>query len=367
VAASWESVVQVGAAGNRAMSIIDVEKLLAPVDGESPVGADLSYDPSIMEIEQIAAGKPEQQVGDTIVAAEDPDWKELKSRCVEALARTKDLRIAMHLLVTAVKMEGLTGLRDGLGLIRGILEKYWDQFYPQLDPEDGNDPLLRMNIISTLTDPVNFRRRLREAPLTMSPMLGKFGLKDIEVATGEVPPPEDPNIPKIEMKTIDAAFEDTPLEQLQANAAAIDQSIEDVKAIDTFLTKTVGASKAINFRDLEAVLKKLKGQTANYLAKRGIGSGAEAGGDGAVAGASGGGGGGGAGPISGDVRTPQDVIKLIDKICAYYERNEPSSPIPLLLKRAQRLVSKNFLDVIKELTPDTLRAIEALGGIQSQQ
>jgi len=96
---------------------------------------------------------------------------------------------------------------------------------------------------------------------------------------------------------------------------------------------------------------------------------AEAGGDGAGVGAAGGGGGGGVGgaPISGDIRTPQDVIKLIDKICAYYERNEPSSPIPLLLKRAQRLVSKNFLDVIKELTPDTLRAIEALGGIQQQQ
>jgi len=285
-------------------------------------------------------------------------------RCTEALGRTKDLRIAMHLLVTALKMEGLPGLRDGLGLVRGILEKYWDKFYPQLDPEDGNDPLLRMNIVSTLTDPVNFRRRLREMPLTMSQMLGKFGLKDIEVATGEAPPPADSNIPKIEMKTIDAAFEDSSLEFLQENAAAVEAAIEHVKAIDSFLTKTVGASKAINFRDLEAVLKKVKTQITNYLAKRGIGSAEAAGGDGA--GVAGGGGGGG-GAISGDVRTPQDVIKLIDKICAYYERNEPSSPIPLLLKRAQRLVSKNFLEVIKELTPDTLRAIEALGGIQSQQ
>jgi type VI secretion system protein ImpA len=347
------------------MSIIDVEKLLAPVDGENPVGADLSYDPSMMEIDQLAAGKPEQQVGDTIVPAEDPDWKELRSRCTEVLTKTKDLRVAMHLLVAAVKMDGLIGLCDGLALIRGIVEKYWDKFYPQLDPEDGNDPLLRMNIISTLTDPVNFRRRLREMPLTLSPMLGKFGLKDIEVATGEIPAPEDPNIPKMEMKTIDAAFEDTPLDQLQANAAAVDTAIEHVKAIDTFLTKTVGAGKAINFKELEAVLKKAKTHTANYLAKRGVGS-PEPGGDGAAAGTGGGGGAGGA-PISGDIRSPQDVIKLIDKICAYYERNEPSSPIPLLLKRAQRLVSKNFLEVIKELTPDTLRAIELLGGIQQQQ
>jgi len=71
------------------MSIIDVEKLLAPVDGENPVGTDLSYDPSVMEIDQLAAGKPEQQVGDTIVPAEDPDWKELRSRCIEVLERPR--------------------------------------------------------------------------------------------------------------------------------------------------------------------------------------------------------------------------------------------------------------------------------------
>jgi type VI secretion system protein ImpA len=165
------------------------------------------------------------------------------------------------------------------------------------------------------------------------------------------------------LKTIDAAFEDTPLEYLQENAAAIETAIEHVKAIDTFLTKTVGAGKAINVKELEGVLKKAKTQTVNYLAKRGVGS-AEAAGEESSAAT---GGGGGGAPISGDIKTPQDVIKLIDKICAYYERNEPSSPIPLLLKRAQRLVSKNFLEVIKELTPDTLRAIEALGGIQQQQ
>jgi type VI secretion system protein ImpA len=355
------------------MSIIDVEKLLAPVDGDSPVGVDLSYDPALMEIEQLAAGKPEQQVGDTIIPAEDPDWKEIRTRCNEALARTKDLRIAMFLVTAALKIDSLKGLRDGLGLIRGMLENYWDKFYPQLDPEDGNDPLLRMNIISTLTDAgalgrVGFLRRVKEAPLTASKMLGKFGLKDIEIATGEAPAPEDPTFTKPEMKTIDAAFEDTPLEYLQENATAAEQSIEHVKAIDAFLTKTVGAGRAINFKELEAVIKKAKGQLANYLAKRGVGSGAEASdeaGAGAVGGG-GGGGGGGAGPISGDVRTPQDVIKLIDKICSYYEKNEPSSPIPLLLKRAQRLVSKNFLEVIKDLTPNTLREVEALGGIQAQ-
>jgi len=107
---------------------IDVEKLLAPVDAGNPVGADLSYDPSMMEIEQLAAGKPEQQVGDTIVAAEDPDWKDLRSRCTEAMSKTKDLRVAMYLLLASIKMDGLKGLRDGLALVRGCWKNTGTRF-----------------------------------------------------------------------------------------------------------------------------------------------------------------------------------------------------------------------------------------------
>ena len=146
---------------------LDVEKLLLPISPESPCGDDLSYDPAFLEIEQIAAGKPEQQVGATIIPAEDPDWKQLRARCADLLGRTKDLRVVMHLALASVKLDGIPGLRDGLALLRGVLERYWEQVHPQLDPGDGNDPLVRMNIISGLTEPLLFRRSIREAPAEM--------------------------------------------------------------------------------------------------------------------------------------------------------------------------------------------------------
>src|SRR5690606_2172800 len=37
--------------------------------------------------------------------------------------------------------------------------------------------------------------------------------------------------------------------------------------------------------------------------------------------------------ISGTIRNRDDVLTLLDKIIGYYERNEPSSPLPLLLQR----------------------------------
>src|SRR5690242_21313615 len=46
--------------------------------------------------------------------------------------------------------------------------------------------------------------------------------------------------------------------------------------------------------------------------------------------------------------------------------SEPSSPIPLLLERAKRLVAKDFLEVLAELAPDALgRSEEHTSELQS--
>ncbi len=56
----------------------------------------------------------------------------------------------------------------------------------------------------------------------------------------------------------------------------------------------------------------------------------------------------------------QDVVRLLDGICAYYQHNEPGSPVPLLLKRARQLVDKDFLEIIQDLAPDSAGKIKSL-------
>ena len=58
----------------------------------------------------------------------------------------------------------------------------------------------------------------------------------------------------------------------------------------------------------------------------------------------------------------EDVIRTLDRLCKYYEKYEPSSPLPLLLMRAKRLASMSFLDIIKDLSPDALTQARAVGG-----
>ena len=68
---------------------------------------------------------------------------------------------------------------------------------------------------------------------------------------------------------------------------------------------------------------------------------------------------------SGEIKSSQDVVALLQRICQYYERNEPSSPIPLLLRRAIRLVSKSFVDILRDLSPDALSKLELISGEKS--
>ena len=57
-----------------------------------------------------------------------------------------------------------------------------------------------------------------------------------------------------------------------------------------------------------------------------------------------------------------DVLRAIDAICAYYARNEPSSPVPLLLQRSKRLVTMSFMDILKEIVPESVPNVQKITG-----
>jgi type VI secretion system protein ImpA len=65
------------------------------------------------------------------------------------------------------------------------------------------------------------------------------------------------------------------------------------------------------------------------------------------------------------INNRNDVIRALDLICDYYRLQEPSSPIPLLLRRAKLLVKKDFLEILQELAPDGLAQAQALRGSES--
>src|SRR5579859_7047680 len=97
------------------MPVADLDSLLSPVPGNDPCGADLEYgDPAFAALDRAAQGKPEQQIGSTIIPAEPPDWKAVGRQAAELFAKSKDLRIAVHFAKALLHTDGLKGFADGL-------------------------------------------------------------------------------------------------------------------------------------------------------------------------------------------------------------------------------------------------------------
>jgi type VI secretion system protein ImpA len=67
-----------------------------------------------------------------------------------------------------------------------------------------------------------------------------------------------------------------------------------------------------------------------------------------------------------EVTNRADAMRLLDLVSDYYRKNEPSSPLPLLIARARRLADKDFLDILRDLAPDALGQAQNVVGNPSE-
>ena len=345
------------------MSVLELEALLAPISPDNPCGEDLQYDADFIALESAMQGKPEQQYGETIIPAESPDWKNAKKLALSLVARTKDLRVTCHLARSLVETDGLVGLADGLALTRGYLEQNWDGIHPQLDPEDAMDPTERVNVISSLADRMSSVAQILNAPLVRSNVMGTFSMRNVQEARGEAPIVGDD--PPPDAAAIEAAFMDCELESLRDTANGAAQAHEHAVAIESTLTRCVGAANAVSMDSLTDTTALIRDFLQAKLRVREQNSGSSDGTLGEAELESAGASAAGGPAIAGEIRSREDVVRVLDKICDYYERCEPSSPLPMLLRRAKRLATKSFLDILEDMTPDGVTQARLIGGVDS--
>jgi type VI secretion system protein ImpA len=349
-----------------------VEKLLQPVSAEQPCGPDLSDSQAHDELSRLLKGKPSVQVGSVEKPAEPPDWRELKDKSAAYLAESKNLQAAMVLCCSLLQTSGLAGFRDGLQLLRGLVEQYWPTIHPLLDVEDNNDPTQRLNILGALNSPRGTLRPDIQQWLAVidylytAPLCRPKGAEPVtlDLASAahrraenqsEASGSEGASPVGMDLAQLGKAFRAAPPAEVEANHTAVAEALEALAGLDQFLTETLGSGNTISFDELHKVLMELQGVFKAQLP----GSAADAGTSPAgspVETSSGGG--ASAISISGAVRSREDVVRMIDAICEYYRQVEPSSPVPYLLKRAQKVARMNFVESMQELnlaTVDSLR------------
>ncbi|NDR59049.1 type VI secretion system protein TssA [Pseudoruegeria sp. M32A2M] len=333
---------------------------LVSLGEESPSGENLEYESVFTELEIAAQPGQERQMGSEIVAAEEPDYADVIQKARAVLERSHDVRAAIHLAHAQLRRNGFVGFAEATSYIRGCVTEFWDTFHPQLDEDDG-DPTMRVNAVRGLAAPETVIHALRLANMTDSNNFGRMCLRHKMILDGEIDPHDDEHLP--DSAGFSAAFRDTDEAVMQGIIDAVRQASEDIAAIEAKFDEKIGslgpdlgeAGKTLarilsilsaeTGMDVEAAPEAEEQPEVAALAGRPSGSG---------------------GP-PGAIMNDRDVLAAIDRIIEYYARYEPSNPVPILLKRARRLVGADFITIVNDLAPLGLDHVRLVGGLETDE
>lgn len=340
------------------------------LSADRPAGENLELDLEYGELERAARGRPETQYGDTITPATPPDWRETETIALSLLQRTRDLRIIIHLAIARLHLGGIAAYSDMLTQIRLQLENRWAEVHPQLDAEDGNDPTLRANALYQLRDPQNVLRTLREVPLATTAKTGPICWRDIALFNGAIEP--EPGQKKPTEALIRGAFELTDQPRLAVLRAGVAQAIHEAAAIPEVFEARAGRGTGPNLTDLSKMLGNIQKELQRFAVVATAPETADEANSISEPEAE---------PEHADAPEPaappprraaaraissattrEDALYLLELASAYFQAHEPSSPIPLLLARAQRLARMDFMEILRDLAPDGVNQVQIIAG-----
>ncbi|AZR22891.1 type VI secretion system protein TssA [Xanthomonas vasicola] len=335
---------------------IDNEPLLQPVDEQVPSGPNLEYTPEFQSLEELARPRQERALGAGVLLPDAPQWRQVAESAEYLLVRSKDLRLGILLSIARLHQDGLVGWSSGVGLLRQLLEQFWGDVHPHLDADEDNDPTERVNAIAALADSERTLTQLRNVRLFKGLHPGHFSLRDLRIVQGTLKLAAEDASEMPEPAAIDACLRDCPLEALLDLDAALAAAQEDLAAIaGVFAERTPGHGPEL--APLTQDLGELRAFLRPYVSER-SGSPAEptehaaSGADNVTPSA----------PRAHAVEHPDDVRRMLDQLCDYYARREPSSPVPLLLRRAQRLVGLDFAALMRDLAPRGIEELQVVSG-----
>ena len=351
--------------------MIDIDALSRPVDDNEPAGPDLEYS-SVAELDRFAAGTPGTIDPSTqeLVGAEEPNWRKVAEMATELLGKTKDLRVAAWLTRAELANRGLPGLADGLKLIATLVETFWETLYPPLDRDEGDDPIERLNVLANLSpDPASsggeaLLRTLRGTAIVESREVGRFTVRDLEYVLGRMTPPAGQTAPAAGLLAGAWKTGDPAANQQKRDGIAI--GLASIQAIIKLFGDHSGQRPNLDLlqQTFRRVGEFYTAQDAEAAAEAAVGEGAE---EGAADEIGGGSGSGGKPPRSGGLASRADAVRILQQVATFLRKSEPSSPAPMFVDRAIKLLQMDFNAIVKELMPDSRDRIEMLGGISLEE
>lgn len=329
-------------------SVIDLEGLLQPIPGENPSGESQRYSGLYDEIAEARRADANLSQGAWQTELKVADFGQVISLAVPALtSKTKDLQIGVWLTEALVKKHGFVGLRDGLKLIIGFQDQFWETLHPEIDEGDEEG---RANAISWLETNVSFA--IKGAPFTGGEGYSYMDWEDSKTFDW---PETIEGLPGEERERYTNLREQADRERRvtaemwrketaatrRATCEKVNFLLEECWAAYNDLNRVIeekfNRNQAPGITGLKKALDEVHSQVKKLLEEKRIeepdavfetADDAEAGADGTD------GADGRSGGVGGPVKNRQDALKRLAEIADFFQKTEPHSPVSYLVQRA---------------------------------
>jgi type VI secretion system protein ImpA len=344
---------------------MNLDTLLAPLSDTAPCGEDLSFSPEFDAIQELRrADDPTLDQGEWVTALKAADWQGVRSRCDQILSRrSKDLRVAAWLTDASARIEGYSGLADGLTLCRLLCDTFWPELHPRLD--DDGDAEQRGGNLRWLLAQV-------EALAPQLPVLRHgtraYSLRDIESASAPTRAPERPeSAPSAEGRItpddITAARRSTPREFFADNLGHARRAQDALAQLQQTIDARMGADGPGFVGARRALDDAVHG--VERLARDADPAGAAAALAGSSAPAASEVHSAATGGLAGPLRSRAEALQQLRAVADFFRRTEPHSPVAYLADRAAQWGEMPLHDWLRTVVkdPGTLSAMDELLGV----
>ncbi len=347
--------------------MFSAEQLLLPISNEQPAGVDLAFSP---ELDAITLARkfddPSLDQGEWVADLKEADWDFVVRSCAGLLAgSSKDLRLAVWLTEAGAKRYHLRGMAEGLLVMAGLCEKFWDRgLFPEA--EDG-DQEQRIGNLSWILSRIP--ALLREVPITGGPG-GSFSSIDFDTARrkanlGDASRPQE----GVKLSDMEAARRNNSAAFCASFAVDAQDCLEALRKLERVVDDRLGNDSPAFSSAREAVEAMLRvmpvsaGAASTALPATTEASVAAA--DSAMAPAV---------PVipagpPGAINTRAQAIEQLRVVAQFFRRTEPHSPVSYFADKAADAANQDLHTWLRSVVKDSgsLAHIEELLGVQSPE
>jgi len=323
----------------------DREALLRPVSEASPLGEPLQFSDVLDRIRE-AQREDDATVnrGVWTFGLKRADWVEVERLCVETLkTKAKDIQVAAMLVEAWVQRYGFAGLREGFGMLSGLVDNYGSLLFPP----DADDLDYRISPFEWLNDKLSLRLKLVSITNPTGSDVQPSSFSDFEREGGP-----DYKKQKAGPTVFQQSMMLTPTDYFIELIQELEGCMEAFGELEVVLDQALG-SHAPSLRRLSGVLQSIRNFVADFLEQRDVP--ADRWNAPAAAAAT---------PVDMQPLTPDasefvyssrpigsrdEAYQLLAEAAEYLARTEPHSPAPYLIKRAIAWGTMTFDMLLPEL------------------